>query len=250
MIIKHTKMVFVIIAIIISISIPDNVLIAKNSNINKITSSKKAAKKKKAKKIKSKRKPLIGESINKLIQYYPEYYNYLNQDTSFVYNTNDKIYVNTNSHFNSIDLRYDLISSINNWLGVPYRSPGRSKSGVDCSNFVSCITSEAMGISLPAGSATQARMFKPIYKLDSLQFGDLIFFTGRNKKANRIGHVGFYIGNGLFAHSSTGRGVIYTHISEGYYAERYRFGGRFNTSDWAIEPSRKSKRTYFTQVPE
>ncbi len=249
MTIKKAKMIFAILAIITTIFVPENLLIAKNKPTKKI-STKKIVHKKQIKKNKTTRPNLVVESINKLKKYYPEYYNFLNNDTTFTYIYDSKVDVSTNSHFNSISLRYDLIYSINSWLGVPYHSPGRSKRGVDCSNFVSCITSESMGINFPAGSATQARMFRPIYKLDSLQFGDLIFFTGRDKNSNRVGHVGFYIGNGLFAHSSTDRGVIYTHITEGYYAERYKFGGRFNTSDWVVNPSKKSKGTYYSQMPE
>ena len=71
-----------------------------------------------------------------------------------------------------------------------------------------------------------------------MQFGDLIFFSGRNKKAKRLGHVGFYIGNGLFAHSSSGRGVIYTHISQGNYTERFRQGGRLPTESLALHASK------------
>ena len=104
--------------------------------------------------------------------------------------------------------------------------PGRSRNGIDCSNFVSLIINEVLNINIPAGAATQATLFYKIAKQNNLQFGDLVFFSGRNKKAKRIGHVGIYIGNGLFAHSSTNKGVIYTHLSEGYYQERYRFGAR------------------------
>ncbi|MFN3781194.1 MAG: NlpC/P60 family protein [Candidatus Kapaibacteriota bacterium] len=49
-----------------------------------------------------------------------------------------------------------------------------------------------------------------------------------------MGHVGIYLGNGVFAHSSTGKGVIITHISEGYYGERFRFGGKLSSDVFNI----------------
>lgn len=225
----------------IALFVPENLYSAKKSKKSKVV---------KTKKVKEKNKAKILESISKLKQYYPEYYSYISKDTSFIYNFSRPVNVSKNSIFSSTGLRYDLISTINSWLGVPYRSAGRGRGGVDCSNFVSCITEEATGISIPAGSAGQATMFKPIYSIDSLQFGDLIFFTGRNKKSKRIGHVGYYIGNGLFAHSSSNRGVIYTHISEGYYNERYRFGGRFDNRNWTVNPERKSNNVFITEIPE
>ena len=135
------------------------------------------------------------------------------------------------SVFEDYFLRKKLIENINDWLGVRYRYSGRSKRGIDCSNFTSVIIKETLGKEIPAGSATQATLFKKIDDFENLQFGDLVFFSGRNRKSKRIGHVGIYIGNGLFAHSSTGKGVIYTHISSGYYEQRYRFGGRIIKED-------------------
>ncbi len=135
------------------------------------------------------------------------------------------------SVFEDYFLRKKLIENINNWLGVRYRYPGRSKRGIDCSNFTSVIIKETLGKEIPAGAARQSTLFKKIEHIENLQFGDLVFFSGRNRKSKRIGHVGIYIGNGLFAHSSTGKGVIYTHISSGYYEQRYRFGGRIIKED-------------------
>ena len=227
------------------------ILVASFFNTTDVLAKKsKKSQKAKSQKISVQKHARISESFKKLKEFYPEYYNYLSNDTSLIYKFSKQVVVSPQSIFYHTGLRYDLISTINSWVGVPYRSAGRGKGGVDCSNFVSCITEEATGISIPAGSASQATLFKPIYSIDSLQFGDLIFFTGRNKKSKRIGHVGYYIGNGLFAHSSSNKGVIYTHISEGYYNERYRFGGRFDNRLWTVDPEKKSRNIFITEIPE
>ncbi len=133
----------------------------------------------------------------------------------------------TRSPFRHPQLRYDLVVNISSWLGTRYRYGGSSKRGVDCSGFTSAVVSNTLRTAFNGSSRVQAARFVPIFDTDSLQFGDMVFFTGRNKRSTRIGHVGIFLGNGVFAHSSTGRGVIYTHLSEGYYTERFRWGGRF-----------------------
>jgi cell wall-associated NlpC family hydrolase len=133
----------------------------------------------------------------------------------------------TRSPYRDPSLRIDLISNISRWLGTRYRFGGSSRRGIDCSGFTSAIVRATLKNGFAGSSRVMAERFVPITRVDSLQFGDLIFFTGRNKRSDHIGHVGIFIGNGVFAHSSTGRGVIYTHISQGYYLERFRCGGRF-----------------------
>ena len=124
-------------------------------------------------------------------------------------------------------MRLQLMQVINNWLGTRYRYGGRSKAGVDCSGFTSQVMTEALGRDFYGSSRVQAARFNPITNPDSLQFGDMIFFTGTSRRSNRIGHVGIYLGNGIFAHSSTSIGVTFNHITDGYYSRRFRFGGRF-----------------------
>jgi hypothetical protein len=139
----------------------------------------------------------------------------------------------TRSPYASLPLRFELLRNINEWLGTRYRFGGSSKRGVDCSGFASNVVSATLKHAFSGSSKVMADRFTPILNVDSLQFGDMIFFSGRNRKANRIGHVGVYIGAGVFAHSSTGRGVLYSHITEGYYSERFRWGGRFLKNDAA-----------------
>jgi len=188
----------------------------------------------KIKKLRNGKKQSVQESLNLLQNYLPEYYNItLLADAPEVTNFNLGSNYDQNSIFTDPILRKTLVENINDWLGTRYRHGGHSKAGVDCSNFTACIVESTLGIKFPGSPQGQLALFEPINNIDDMQFGDLIFFTGRNQRAKRVGHVGFYLGDGLFAHSSSGRGVIYTHINQGYYAERFRYGGRFIKSSWA-----------------
>lgn len=134
-------------------------------------------------------------------------------------------------------MRLQLMQTIEKWLGTRYRFGGHSKRGIDCSAFTSKVMTEALGKEFRGTSRFQARQFSPIFDVDSLQFGDLIFFTGTSRTSRRIGHVGIYLGKGLFAHAATSRGVTFNHLSDGYYTRRYRFGGRF-VNEPVTDPSR------------
>ncbi len=124
-------------------------------------------------------------------------------------------------------MRLQLMQTIDKWLGTRYRYGGRSVRGIDCSGFTSKVYTEALGKAFNGSSRMQARQFSAIFDVDSMQFGDVIFFSGTNRRSKRIGHVGIYLGRGVFAHASTSRGVTFNHIEDGYYEQRFRFGGRF-----------------------
>jgi len=131
------------------------------------------------------------------------------------------------------ELRAELIKNIDNWLGTSYRYGGKSRRGIDCSGFTSVVVNSTLDVSFSGSSRWQSKQLEPIFITDSLQFGDMIFFSGTNRRSPRIGHVGIYLGNGVFAHASSRRGVVYSHITDGYYTERFRWGGRFVNSGFA-----------------
>ena len=149
------------------------------------------------------------------------------------------------SPFIDPQMRFKLVRVIGEWLGTRYKYGGHSKRGVDCSAFTSAVMSETLDMKYVGTSRYQAAKFTPIHDTDSLQFGDMLFFTGRNRRSSRIGHVGIYLGNGVFAHSSTNHGVIYTHLSDGYYTERFRWGGRFAVKN--DQPVREISRYRYVQ---
>jgi cell wall-associated NlpC family hydrolase len=115
----------------------------------------------------------------------------------------------------------DIIATAKKLIGCPYKWAGSSPSGFDCSGFVLYVFG-AHGITLPRVSRSQYAEGKAVAKKD-LQPGDLVFFFSTNK--NVISHVGIYIGNGQFIHSSSSYGVIITELESTYYQTRY-YGAR------------------------
>lgn len=113
----------------------------------------------------------------------------------------------------------DLIKTAYSQLGTPYKwgSTSRSNGGYDCSGFVTYVY-KTKGVKLPRTSRDMAKAGQSV-STKSLKSGDLVFFkTGRS---SRINHVGMYVGNGKFIHSSSGQGgVRIDSINSGYYARK------------------------------
>ncbi|MDP3644163.1 MAG: C40 family peptidase [Bacteroidota bacterium] len=93
-----------------------------------------------------------------------------------------------------------MISIARQMLGTPYLWGGTSTKGVDCSGFTKN-SYYSQGIILARDASQQARYGEhpDFNNMEALQPGDLLFF-GRN--AQRVTHVGLYMGNGKFIHSS------------------------------------------------
>jgi cell wall-associated NlpC family hydrolase len=98
-------------------------------------------------------------------------------------------------------------------LGVPYVYGGVSpQSGFDCSGFTRFVYAH-FGITLPHYSGAQFEMGRRVSRA-GLRPGDLLFFDG-------LGHVGMYVGRGLFIHAPhSGTRVSIASLS-GWYAGRY-----------------------------
>jgi len=93
-----------------------------------------------------------------------------------------------------------IFSVARQMMGFPYLWGGTSSKGVDCSGFVK-VAFYAQGIIIARDASQQARYGEPVdfTNRNKLQPGDLIFF---GRSAQRITHVGIYLGNGDFIHSS------------------------------------------------
>jgi cell wall-associated NlpC family hydrolase len=92
--------------------------------------------------------------------------------------------------------------------GTPYKWGGNDPlSGIDCSGFVKFLYGQ-IGLNLPRTAAEQAKYGQAITKFEDLQPGDRLYFW--DSKRNKIGHTGVYLGNGIFVHSSAGKGGVST----------------------------------------
>lgn len=117
----------------------------------------------------------------------------------------------------------DLLSEAKSHLGKRYRSGAKGPAAFDCSGFSSYVFRQ-FGYSLGASSRDQYKQGEKIDVKD-LRIGDLVFFTGRNRKGG-VGHVGIVVsadnekGTFKFIHASTSQGIKID-SNTGYYDGRY-----------------------------
>ena len=106
-----------------------------------------------------------------------------------------------------------IVRFARHFLGVRYSYGGTSPaSGFDCSGFTRYVYAH-FGIALPHYSGAQFDRGRRVSRA-GLRPGDLLFFDG-------LGHVGLYIGHGLFIHAPhTGTRVSIDPLA-GWYAGRY-----------------------------
>ncbi len=114
-----------------------------------------------------------------------------------------------------------LLRSIDYWYGTRYRYGGTGKRGIDCSAFTMKLFESAFETDLPRTARQQYYSSKRI-PVSELTEGDLVFFNTRGG----VSHVGVYLKNNKFVHSSVGRGVCISDLAETYYKSRYIGAGR------------------------
>ncbi len=114
----------------------------------------------------------------------------------------------------------EIIEYSKGFIGTPYVYGGTDLlAGVDCSGFIYSIYKD-FGITLDRCSYEQINDGEFVAK-DDLRPGDLVFFnTGGDSE---ISHVGMYIGNGEYIHSTNGavNGVTISDLNSDYALNTY-----------------------------
>lgn len=116
-----------------------------------------------------------------------------------------------------------LANYYESWLGTPHKMGGMTKQGVDCSGFVQNVYKEVYGIMLPRTAAEMEKALEPIDSKSSLKEGDLVFFKN---KSNKVSHVGIYLKDNTFVHTSTSQGVVISSLNDKYWVKYYYRGGK------------------------
>ena len=112
-----------------------------------------------------------------------------------------------------------LVTVAESFLGVKYRRGGTNvKTGLDCSAYVQKVF-RMVGMDLPRTAREQFGVGMEVAR-DTLRLGDLVFFKRSQKK--RPAHVGIYIGNDQFIHSSnTKRKIRVDSLNLRYFSARF-----------------------------
>ncbi len=111
----------------------------------------------------------------------------------------------------------DFFSNVSQYFGTRYRFGGQTPAGFDCSGFVRFMFDKVFNMSLPRSSKEMSALGNKVSKND-LQPGDLVFF---HSKSQRINHVGIFIGNDTFVHSSLTKGITEDQLKHEYYEKRF-----------------------------
>ena len=148
--------------------------------------------------------------------------------------------------FTPAKTRDALIRAAEGLVGTPYLYGGENAFGLDCSGYLFLVFKSATGRSIPRTVAEQGRWVLPIPRRELVP-GDLVFFdmsagappgaaagapaaaTSAAAAADRVDHVGIYIGDDAFLHAASAgsrRGVVQASLADPGWDARFAFAGR------------------------
>jgi len=111
-------------------------------------------------------------------------------------------------------LEEGVVSAARQAIGKPYLygGTGKGEAGFDCSGLIQYAYAQ-QGISLPRVSTAQATAGREVEKsLAALARGDILTFASQ-PGGSKVNHVGLYLGQGRFIHSSSSKGVMESTLS-------------------------------------
>lgn len=112
------------------------------------------------------------------------------------------------------------------YIGTPHCMGGTTKECIDCSGLLFAVFNE-LDVKIPHGSQAIARYGTIITNKDDLLPGDLVFFINTYTTSKLITHSGFYVGEGVFIHTSSRHGVQKINFfKSNYWSPKFIFGTR------------------------
>ncbi len=134
---------------------------------------------------------------------------------------------NSKSHTIHKDSKSDIqrdkiVNFAKKQLGIKYVYGGSTPKGFDCSGFTQYVFTK-YGYSVPRVSRDYEKTGTKI-SVNNTKPGDILLFTGSNKKKRVTGHLGIVVSNKngtiKFIHASSSRGIVISDLKISYYKER------------------------------
>ena len=138
----------------------------------------------------------------------------------------------TKEVYEALGLRADrndnlsLYKEATTWLHVRHVDGGTSRNGTDCSFLVYSIYKAVYHKTLERNSTAMLAKSCERIQRSRLKEGDLVFFNTGGTSKSYVNHVGIFLKDTKFLHSSTSKGVIVSDLDEAYYRKTWVCGGR------------------------
>jgi cell wall-associated NlpC family hydrolase len=157
----------------------------------------------------------------------------------------DDVAVNTQNSddISEDDVRELILREFDDWKGTPYRLGGNTKDGIDCSGFAHLIYTSVFNMDVPRCSGEFMNTGEKVSK-DEMKPGDILIFSQPRAVRHKIKpkkrharirykttytyarHVGIYIGDNMFIHSSSSNGVHMSDITSAYWQKYFKMARR------------------------
>ncbi|MCX6859566.1 MAG: NlpC/P60 family protein [Verrucomicrobia bacterium] len=112
----------------------------------------------------------------------------------------------------------DWVTAAKGWRGTPFREGGADRQGADSAGYVVQLHKEVSASAL-AKTPTELWTSGKAVGIAAFEPGDIVFFGDLNSLSPI--HVGIYVGDRSFTHSSVGTGVSFASLDDTYWKPRF-----------------------------
>ena len=112
----------------------------------------------------------------------------------------------------------DWVTAAKGWRGTPFVEGGSDRQGADSAGYVAQLHKEVASTAVATTPAEIWTSGKPV-GIAAFEPGDIVFFGDLNSLSPI--HVGIYVGDRSFTHSSVGTGVSFASLDDTYWKPRF-----------------------------